>query len=228
MPPRRQFTGSISRALGRAETPATAPVFSWRHRVQKDVMPDLDREDLARLFAERSREMGVVLFETPRERLNETIGISLQEMGDGPVILARDPLLDALDTTAALQRSRETGTWNSGEGSEEAIRFAGKAVAGIAVARLALAESATVLLFSHEGCGRAVTLLPESTVAIIPKSCIRPRLTQGMELLRQCRENLPSSAHFVSGPSATSDIELVRVVGVHGPMRVVHIVVSDL
>ena len=73
-----------------------------------------------------------------------------------------------------------------------------------------------------------MTLLPESVIYIIPKSVIRPRLTQGMEFLRQHKEHTPSSANFVSGPSATSDIELVRVVGVHGPVHVVHIVVHDL
>lgn len=228
MTTRGQFMSRVSRALGRAGTPEKVPGFSWPHTVQKEVMQDLDREGLARVFAERSREIGVALFETHKKRLNDTVRISLEEVGCGPVILAKDPLLDLLDTASALQEDREIGIWNSGEGREEAICFAEKAVAGIAVAALALAESATVLLFSHEGCGRSVTLLPESVVYIIPQSRIRRRLTQGMELLRQSGEDLPSSAHFVSGPSATSDIELVRVVGVHGPVRVVHIVVTDM
>jgi L-lactate dehydrogenase complex protein LldG len=70
--------------------------------------------------------------------------------------------------------------------------------------------------------------LPESNVYIIPKSVIRPRLTQGMAFVREYKDHLPSSVNFVSGPSATSDIELVRVVGVHGPVHVVHVVVHDL
>lgn len=228
MTARREFIGRISRALGRQEAPRTAPGFLWRHRVHQDVMRGFGREDLARLFAERSREIGAALFETSGEGLHDAIRTALEEIGDGPVLLARDPLLDGFEAAASRQGGREIRTWNSGEGREEGIRFAEKAVAGIAVARLALAESATVLLFSHEGCGRAVTLLPESVIYIVPQSCIRPRLTQGMELLRQCREDLPSSAHFVSGPSATSDIELVRVIGVHGPVRVAHIVVGDM
>lgn len=228
MTTRRQFINGISHALGRAETPEKAPRLSWRHRVHKDVMKELGREELAHVFAERSRETGTAVFETLRERLNATIRIALEEFGSGPVLVGADPLLDALDTAAALRQDRETRIWNSGEDRIEEIRFAEKAAAGIAVATLALAESATVLLFSHKGCGRSVTLLPESVIYVVPQSCILPRLTQGMELVRQRRENLPSSAHFVSGPSATSDIELVRVVGVHGPLRVAHIVVNDL
>ena len=123
---------------------------------------------------------------------------------------------------------RTVDIWNAGGTPQDNIRIAERAAVGIAVAKMALAESATVLVFSHSGCGRSVTLLPESVIYIIPKSVIRPRLTQGMEFLHRNKDYLPSSINFVSGPSATSDIELVRVVGVHGPVKVFHIVVKDL
>jgi L-lactate dehydrogenase complex protein LldG len=186
------------------------------------------RDELARAFLEYSRKIGTAVCETTRDALNAAIRDAVLECGSGPVILANNPLLNALDTAAALQDCRAVRVWGRNNSREDNIRFAERAAVGIAVAEMALAESATVLLFSQKGCGRSVTLLPKSVIYVVAKSCIRPRLTQAMTHLRQCGKNLPSSANFVSGPSATSDIELVRVVGIHGPVHVIHVLVHDL
>jgi L-lactate dehydrogenase complex protein LldG len=191
-------------------------------------MKGWSRDELARVFIEYSRITGAVVFETTKGGLNIAIRDALLKCGSGPVILADDPLLDDLNTATVLETEREVRVWRKTDSREDNIRFAEKAVAGIAVANMALAESATVLLFSQNGCGRSVTLLPKSVIYIIAKSRIRPRLTQGMSYIREYLETLPSSVNFVSGPSATSDIELVRVVGIHGPLNVVHIVVNNL
>jgi len=228
MTTRKQFMGVIRKALGRTETPLNAPRFMYRHTVHEDVMKDWSQDALAHSFMEYSRIIGGHVCETTREELNPAIRKALEKCASGPVILADDILLEELNTGTALATDRAVRIWNAGGTREENIRFAEKAAVGIAVAKMALAESATVLVFSHNGCGRSVTLLPESVIYIIPKSRIRPRLTQGMEYLHRNRKRLPSSANFVSGPSATSDIELVRVVGVHGPVHVTHIVVHDL
>ncbi len=228
MTTREQFIGAISKALGRAEPPSAQEPFTHRHTVHADVMKGWSQDDLARAFIEYSKTIGASVCETTREELNYAIRKAVAEFGPGPVILANDALLSDLNTVAALASERSVRVWNTEDSQENDIAFAAKAAVGIAVAKMALAESATVLLFSHNGCGRSVTLLPESVLYIIPKSVIRSRLTQGMEFLRRNKEQLSSSVNFVSGPSATSDIELIRVVGVHGPMHVVHIVVNDL
>jgi L-lactate dehydrogenase complex protein LldG len=228
MTTREQFIGAISKALGRAELPPEPAPLTYRHTVHANVMKGWSRDDLARAFIEYSKTIGAGICETTREELNHAIREAVAECVPGPVLLANDALLGDLNTVAALEMDRSVRVWNTGDSRENDIAFAEKAAVGIAIAKMALAESATVLLFSHNGCGRSVTLLPESVLYIIPKSLIRPRLTQGMEFLRQNKEQLPSSVNFVSGPSATSDIELIRVVGVHGPMHVVHIVVNDM
>ena len=225
MTAREQFIDVIRKALGRTETPAR---FTYRHCVHTDVMKESSRDELARAFIEYSETIGAGVCETTGEGLNRTIREAVSECAAGPVILENHALFRELDTIATLEPGRAVRLWNTEDSRENNIRFAEKAAVGIAVAKMALAESATVLLFSHKGCGRSVTLLPESVIYIIPKSVIRPRLTQGMEFLRRSNEPCPSSINFVSGPSATSDIELVRVVGVHGPVYVTHIVVQDM
>jgi L-lactate dehydrogenase complex protein LldG len=228
MTTREQFLGAIGKALGRTALPAEPARPDVRHSVHTGVMKDWSKDDLARAFIEYSGTIGARTVETTREELNAAVRNAVDACGPGPVVLADDPLLDELRTADALAGSLKVHVWDTDESREKNVLFAEKAAVGIAVAEMALAESATVLLFSHRGCGRSVTLLPESVIYIIPKSCIHPRLTQGMEFLRRLKDALPSSVNFVSGPSATSDIELVRVVGVHGPVHVFHIVVRDM
>ncbi len=225
MTTRTEFLKTISDALGRPQ-PATPPVaVPYPNTVHLDVMKNLTTDELAKAFIDYSKPIGADVFETTKEHLLNTIKEAMSTCSDGDVVVADDPLLNELNLKSELDNVR---VWDVQRSWDDNVHFAEKAAAGIAVAEMALAESATVLLFSYAGKGRSVTLLPESTIYIIPKSKIKPRLTQGMAHVREQKENMPSSVNFVSGPSATSDIELVRVVGVHGPVHVVHIVVNDL
>ncbi len=224
MTTREEFLKTISHALGRPQPQAAAPLV-YPSDVHLEVMSDATPDELAQSFIEYSQAIGADFFQTTTEKLVETIVQAVQTCSHGQIILADDPLLNDLNLKHNLENAR---LWDVQQSWRENVLYAEKATVGIAVAEMALAESGTVLLFSHAGKGRSVTLLPESTIYIIPKSKIKPRLTQGMAHVREHKDNMPSSVNFVSGPSATSDIELVRVVGVHGPVHVVHLVVDDL
>jgi L-lactate dehydrogenase complex protein LldG len=88
-------------------------------------------------------------------------------------------------------------------------------------AALGIAETGTIVLVSGAGMGRrAISLVPDVHVCVI-------REDQLVETVPAAMEALATSATrpitFISGGSATSDIELVRVQGVHGP-RVLEVV----
>lgn len=80
---------------------------------------------------------------------------------------------------------------------------------------LAIAETGTVVLQSVAGQGRrAVTLVPDYHLCIVRAEDVVETVPEAMERLH---ETAGLATTFFSGPSATADIEMTRIKGVHGP-----------
>ncbi|MEV0404090.1 LUD domain-containing protein [Actinoallomurus sp. NPDC050550] len=87
---------------------------------------------------------------------------------------------------------------------------------------VAIAETGTVVLDHGPGQGRrAVTLVPDHHVVVVEAARIAADVPEALERLSPDRP-----LTFVSGPSATSDIELSRVEGVHGPRRLTIVIID--
>ena len=82
---------------------------------------------------------------------------------------------------------------------------------------LAIAETGTIVLDGGARSGRrAITLVPDYHVCVVEAERIVAAIPDAVAALAEAAaEGRPVT--FVSGPSATSDIELDRVEGVHGP-----------
>ncbi|WP_334121440.1 LutC/YkgG family protein [Glutamicibacter sp.] len=114
--------------------------------------------------------------------------------------------------------------WLSAMGSEVELRLDAPG-ARLSVAELdatsavvtssavSVAESGTIILDGQPDQGRrAISLVPDHHVCIVPVSTIVQLLPEAMPRL-----SITRPLTWISGPSATSDIELERVEGVHGP-----------
>jgi len=84
-----------------------------------------------------------------------------------------------------------------------------------------IADSGTIVLHHSADEGRRVlTLLPDLHLCILRASQIVETLP---EYFDRCSE-APPLATYISGPSATADIEMTRIKGVHGP-RFLHVLI---
>lgn len=94
---------------------------------------------------------------------------------------------------------------------------------------LAIAETGTIVLDGGEGQGRrALTLVPDHLVVVVGAAQIVATVPEAMRALGPAVRAGPHALTLVSGPSATSDIELSRVEGVHGPRRLDVVVARGL
>lgn len=107
-----------------------------------------------------------------------------------------------------------------GQAPRAALALAGVGVTGCDAA---VAETASLVMFSAPGRSRAVSLLPPFHVAIVERARLLPSMAEVFEIYRDRLNDSPACT-FITGPSRTADIELTLTLGIHGPGRVAVIV----
>ena len=180
----------------------------------------LSGENRLALMIERLREYDAEVVECTPDELPVTIAAQLAASGKhifvGPPGTPPAWMVTATWKITGLEWIIDH--WDAGHGlTTGEIEEAEGVVTG---AFCGVADSGTIVLHHSASEGRRVlTLLPDWHLCILLASQVVETLP---EYFSRC-EQPPALATYISGPSATADIEMTRIKGVHGP-RFLHVI----
>jgi L-lactate dehydrogenase complex protein LldG len=161
--------------------------------------------ELIRRFAERVAEYRAQVRQVREGELAEAIAMALQRRGVARLVVAADAPEEWLPPFVTPQRDR-------GQLGHRELDSCDGVLTGCA---LGIAQTGTIVLDHGPRQGRrAISLLPDYHLCLIWASQIVDLVP---EAIAQLRGAAGRPLTLISGPSATSDIELNRVEGVHGP-----------
>jgi len=197
MSSRDVMLGRIRAALG---DPAPAPA-----EVPRDYQHGARKVDLD-LFVERLEDYKAVVYR----------GVSVAETvaALAPATLVVPPGIAADWLPDSVEVLRDEGL------SADTLAVAGGV---LTAATVAIAETGTIVLDGSPDQGRRIiSLLPDLHICVVRADQVVASVPEAIARLDPRRP-----LTWISGPSATSDIELDRVEGVHGPRRL-HVIVTEV
>ena len=173
--------------------------------------------DAIELFVERVTDYGAGVHRTNAQGVAGTVATVCEAHGAERLVVPADLPLEWLPPGVDVV-------------SDDALTVAeldrlGAALTGCA---LAIAETGTIALDGGLGQGRrALTLVPDLHICVVQEAQIVDGVPAGLRRLAAGMRADRRPVTLVSGPSATSDIELSRVEGVHGPRRLELVLVTS-
>jgi L-lactate dehydrogenase complex protein LldG len=162
-------------------------------------------DDVVALFADRIADYRATVERCTRRQLGARLEAALADLPAGRVVVP--PGLSVAVPDAVVDDNLSAAELDS-------------CAAVVTDAAVGIAETGTIVLDHGPGQGRrAITLVPDVHVCIVRADQVVADVPDAMPRLDPSRP-----LTWISGPSATSDIELSRVEGVHGP-RHLHVLV---
>jgi len=172
---------------------------------------DAPREEIVERFAKRTAEYEATVHRVGAAALLEAIAEACRKRGVRRLVVPADLPEEWLPGNVQPLRDGADGRCLTNEeldGSDGALTGCS----------LGIAQTGTIVLDSGEGQGRrALTLLPDYHLCVVREDQIVGLVPEAFAKLADTVKGERRAITFISGPSATSDIELDRVEGVHGP-----------
>jgi L-lactate dehydrogenase complex protein LldG len=208
-PARTEILARIEKALGPDRDAVTVP-RDYRHE------GDLPPVDVLALFCDRLADYGVTVTACEEAGLPATIAARLaardaRRVAVPPAFPAPSPAPPAAGLPEFVV--------DHGQLSWSELDVIDGALTACAVA---IAETGTLVLDGSPDQGRrAMSLLPDYHLCVVRAGQVVQSVPEALRRLDPARP-----LTFISGPSATSDIELERVPGVHGP-RTLDVILAE-
>ena len=201
---REKILESIRTELARDTTISVMNQVPESGRVRSyDHCGSLPKAALVELMAERLREYGAQVEQCRTEQLNEVILTQLSASGRRSFVLPQGFQATLVDARFEFRADHALLPQEIEE------------VDGVIThASYGVAESGTIILHHSASEGRRVlSLLPDWHLCILQVTDIVQTLPEYFQRIKVA----PDLVTLISGPSATADIEMTRVSGVHGP-----------
>lgn len=167
----------------------------------------LSLEARLELFRAQLKDYGAAVVEVADQaEIGSAVERILKEAGESRLLVP--PAMDSRWLPSACKLLRDESL------TIEQVAAADAALTGC---ELAIADTGTIVLRHAENQGRRVlTLLPDHHVCVVLREQVVESVPEAVARLgAESGEPLTT----ISGPSATSDIEMIRISGVHGPRR---------
>jgi L-lactate dehydrogenase complex protein LldG len=202
-----------TRDVPEQERPENVPVERG-YRTEEEAA----REETVARFAERTAEYDAQVHRVAHDELPGAIEETLKRRGVKrlfvPPYLPRDWVPEGIQILPDAARSRLTN---------QELDESDGVLTGCA---FGIAQTGTIVLDAGRAQGRrALTLLPDYHLCVVREEQIVGLVPEAFAGLEETVKAEGRAVTFISGPSATSDIELNRVEGVHGP-RTLEVLIS--
>ncbi|WP_422926330.1 LutC/YkgG family protein [Singulisphaera sp. PoT] len=193
------------------ETPADVTV-SRDYRLKSD----LDRQTLIDQFIERVEDYRAVVHRVTPEGLSEAIESACARKGVKRLLIPADLPQGWIPKNVETVQDQQL--------TYEQIDTTDGVLTGSAIG---VAQTGTIMLDGGPGQGRrAISLIPDYHLCVVLEDDVVGLIPEAITRLRDVAQAPGRPITWISGPSATSDIELNRVEGVHGPRTLEVLVVG--
>lgn len=217
---RAQVLSAVRAALGRAgaDQPEPAAVRERLERPQSNTIPArgrLQQPELTELFITQARQAGASV-------------VRVAGMADIPaavVDFCAEHALPPVVVLPGLSPLRELSWQAAGVDSELRLVRSGDVLA-LSLAVAGIAETGTLVMLSGLENPVTTNFLPEHHLIVVRTRDLFGASEEVWAMLRERGGPLPRTVNWITGPSRSGDIEMVMLMGAHGPIRL-HVVVVD-